>query len=255
FGRGNYVRLTEKTALTIAVLSHTAALLEITEGVAIVRLERYGSAWDRFEVDTPNSVLLLKQDGLYRINVRGDRDSEAIIHRGSAEVSSADGTFTVGEGQRLTVDTNPNGRLEIALDTSNDDWDRWSYDRDRNTDYTYTSSSPSYVVNYETNFNCFYGASELINYGSWSNLSNYGYCWIPRVSTGWAPYRYGQWHFIPRIGWTLLANEPWGWAPYHYGRWVNVNGFWAWAPGFYGNSYRYEHSYYQWRPALVGFFN
>src|SRR5215475_1458998 len=70
FGRGNYVRLSEKTALAITELSHTAALLEVTEGIAIVRLERFGSAWDRFEVDTPNSALVLSRDGLYRVNVR-----------------------------------------------------------------------------------------------------------------------------------------------------------------------------------------
>src|SRR5687767_389244 len=36
--RGNYIRLSEHTALTITELSHTAAQFEITEGTALIRL-------------------------------------------------------------------------------------------------------------------------------------------------------------------------------------------------------------------------
>jgi hypothetical protein len=256
FGRGNYVRLSEKTALTITELSDTAALLEVTEGIAIIRLEKYGSAWERFEVDTPNSALVLKQDGLYRVNVRGEDDSEVIIRRGTAEVFAEDGNFKVRDGQRLTIDTSPNGKLQIAIDNSNDEWDRWTYDRDRQADYIAVSSAPDYVRQYENDYQGFYGASDLTSYGFWTSYSSYGNCWVPRVSAGWAPYRSGQWIWIPRTGWTWLSNEPWGWAPYHYGRWVYLNNIgWAWAPGFHTNRYTYGRSYYQWRPALVSFFN
>ena len=256
FGRGNYVRLSEKTALTITELTHTAAVLDVTEGIALVRLERFGQAWDRFEIDTPNSALVLQQDGLYRINVRGDRESEIIIRRGLAEVACDDGDFKVRDGQRLTIDTRPQGRLEIAADTSNDDWDRWSYDRDQIISQTYTAPAPDYVTQYETDYHCFYGVSDLSNFGSWISYSGYGNCWVPRVSVGWAPYRTGQWLWIPRAGWTWLSREPWGWAPYHYGRWVFLNNIgWAWSPGINTRSYQYRHSYYQWRPALVAFFN
>ncbi|MEW6129438.1 MAG: DUF6600 domain-containing protein [Acidobacteriota bacterium] len=256
FGRGNYVRLSEQTALTITELSHTAALLEITEGIAIIRLERFGAAWNRFEVDTPNSALILQRDGIYRINVRGERDSEVIVRRGSAEVSTDDGDFRVRENQRLTIDTTPNGRLEIVADNSNDDWDRWSYDRDTTIATNYINTSPDYVSSYETNYNCFYGASDLAAYGFWTNVSSYGNCWVPRVASGWAPYRTGRWLWIPRTGWTWLSSEPWGWAPYHYGRWAYINNLgWAWVPGFHNRYYNYGHSYYQWRPALVSFYN
>ena len=255
-GRGNYVRLSEKTALTITELSHTAAILEVTEGIAIVRLERFGQAWDRFEVDTPNSALTLQQDGSYRINVRGDDESEIIIRRGAAEVACDDGNFKVRDGQRLMIDSRSNGKLQIVADNSNDDWDRWSYDRDQTIAQTYVAASPDYVTRYETDYNCFYGVSDLVNYGSWINYSSYGNCWVPRVAAGWAPYRSGQWLWIPRTGWTWLAREPWGWAPYHYGRWVHLNNIgWAWSPGINTRNYHYGHSHYQWRPALVSFFN
>lgn len=256
FGRGNYVRLSEKTALTIAELTAVAATLEVTEGVAIVRLERFGKVWDRFEVDTPNAALIFQQDGVYRVNVRGENESEIIIRRGGAEVAYDNGNFKVRDGQRLTIDTRPQGRIEIAADTSTDDWDRWSYDRDQTITQSYLATSPDYVAQYETDHQDFYGVSDLANYGSWISYASYGNCWVPRVGAGWAPYRAGQWLWVPRVGWTWLAREPWGWAPYHYGRWVHLTNIgWAWAPGINTRHYNFRRSYYQWRPALVSFFN
>jgi len=255
-GRGYYIRLSENTALTFTDLSHTAAQFEVTEGIALIRLERYGSAFERFEVDTPNAALLLQQDGFYRIDVRGEEASEVIVRNGLAEVTTSDGVFSLREGQRLLVDTGDNGRLEIVADSSRDAWDDWSHERDTTIDRGPLSFAPTYVNQQETDNHCFYGASELSSYGTWTNYGSYGYCWVPRVSSGWAPYRNGQWLWIPRAGWSWWSNEPWGWAPYHYGRWVYLNGLgWAWSPGIGSSYYRYGHSYYQWRPALVGFFN
>lgn len=255
-GRGNYIRISENTAFTIAELSDTAYQFEITEGIAIIRLERLQAAFGRFEVDTPNAALVLQQDGLYRVNVRGDEDSEVIVRRGAAEVSTLDGSFKVREGHKLLIDTSPTSRLEIALDDSRDDWDQWSYDRDVAIDRTSTSLSPDYVSTYETTYNSFYGVSDLSGYGTWTDDAAYGHCWRPRVDSSWAPYRDGQWLWVPATGWTWLAQEPWGWAPYHYGRWIYSQTLgWLWAPGF-GSRYRNNYySYYRWRPALVYFFD
>jgi hypothetical protein len=261
--RGSYIRLFENTALGVSDLSDTSAQFEVTEGIAIIRVERLDAAFKRFEVDTPNSALLLKSDGLYRINVRGDDDSEVIVRRGSAEVSTDDGNFRVREGHRLTVDTSQNGRLEIAVDTSNDDWDQWSYARDTAIDNDISNAAPDYVTSYETTYTNFYGVSDLSSYGSWFNHSDYGYCWRPRVGHDWVHYRDGQWLWIPAAGWTWHSRDRWGWAPYHYGRWVIIAGYgWSWVPGiaigrqqrapwFLTNSFRY----YRWRPALVRFYD
>ncbi len=263
-GRGNYIRLAEKTSLAITDLSDTAAQIEIAEGIAIVRIERLSALFKRFEVNTPNAALLLQEDGLYRINVGSEKDSEISVRKGFAEVSTTDGSFRVREGHRLVVDTNPGGRLEIAFDNSHDDWDQWNYDRDTSIASTSSSISPDYVNNYETTYDSFYGVSDLANYGTWTDIPNYGHCWRPRVSHDWVPYRDGQWIWIPRAGWTWLASERWGWAPYHYGRWALIAGYgWTWVPGFVGLyqtqrrgpwSYHNSH-YYRWRPALVYFFN
>jgi uncharacterized protein DUF6600/FecR-like protein len=255
--RGNYLRLSENTELTIAEFSDSVAQFEITEGTVIIRTERLASVFPRFEVDTPNSAVVLKQDGLYRIDIRGGNSSELIVRNGEAEASTDEGTFRVREGHRLAVDTSADGRVELAADANRDDWDKWNYDRDTTIASTNVALAPDYVTNYETDNNDFYGVSDLSSYGTWTNYSSYGQCWIPRVGSDWAPYRMGQWLWIPSAGWTWLSSEPWGWAPYHYGRWAFLPGLgWAWVPGF-GSSYpRYwGHRDYRWRPALVFFFN
>jgi hypothetical protein len=255
-GRGNYIRLSENTELTIAGLSDSSAQFEIAEGIAIIRVERISSAFGRFEVDTPNSAVVLQKDGLYRIDVRGEKESELIVRGGEAEVSTDEGSFRVREGHRLLVDTTTEGRLELAVDTTRDDWDQWSYDRDQTIARTSVDVAPASVVDYETTYNDFYGASDLSSYGTWTNYSSYGQCWIPRVGSDWAPYRLGQWIWIPSAGWTWLSSEPWGWAPYHYGRWSFLSGLgWAWIPGFGSYNSGYGYRDYHWRPALVYFFN
>jgi FecR protein len=255
-GRGSYIRLSESTELTIADLSDSAAQFEITEGRAIIRLERLATAFHRFEVDTPNTAVVIQQDGLYRVEVRSEKNSELIVRRGDAEASTEEGSFRVREGHRLLVDTTTGGKLELALDTTQDEWDQWSNDRDTTIAHTSADIAPDYVTNVETDNSDFYGVSDLSSYGTWTNYSSYGQCWIPRVGPDWAPYRSGQWLWIPATGWTWLSSEPWGWAPYHYGRWAYLSGLgWAWVPGF-GSPYGgYGYRDYHWRPALVFFFN
>jgi hypothetical protein len=255
-GRGNYIRLSESTELTIRELSASAAQFEITEGTAIIRIERLAAAFHRFEVDTPNTAVVVQQDGLYRFEVRGEKNSELIVRRGEAEVSTEEGSFRVREGRRLVIDTATGGRLELAVDTTSDTWDTWSHDRDTTIARTSADLAPDYVANYETTYNEFYGVSDLSSYGTWTNYSSYGHCWIPRVGSDWAPYRAGQWLWIPATGWTWLSSEPWGWAPYHYGRWSYLSGLgWAWIPGFGSPNRGYGYRDYHWRPALVFFFN
>jgi probable HAF family extracellular repeat protein len=75
--------------------------------------------------------------------------------------------------------------------------------------------------------------------GSWVEAGDYGYCFRPRVSGDWRPYRDGHWVWTDR-GWYWDSNEHFAWATYHYGRWINVGGTgWCWVPG------------HQWAPAWV----
>jgi hypothetical protein len=255
--RSNFVRLGEKTALTVADLSDSAAQLEITEGVAIIETSHLSGSFDRFEIDTPVAAVLIQQDGVYRIDVKGSGESEITVREGLAEVSTDDGDLKLRDGRRLLVG---NGIFEVANVASFDNWDLWNTDRDSVAQSSY-SSSPGYVSAYEDTYTTFYGADELAGCGTWTSVPSYGNCWVPRVAYGWAPYRFGEWVWIRGAGWCWRPNEPWGWAPYHYGRWQLIPGVgWAWIPGFrlqpgynpvfYSGGY----GYYRWRPALVYFY-
>ena len=252
-GRGSYVRLAENTEVTIADLNERIAQFEVTEGAVSVRVDRLAEGFDRFEVDTPGAAFLFKDDGLYRINIHSAESSEIIVRRGSAEATTVDGSLTVREGNKLISNSTGKGDLAIAADTSTDDWDRWTYDRDSAIDRA--APSPDFVPKYEAIYAGLFGVDDLARYGTWTNYPPYGDCWIPRVGPDWAPYREGQWIWAPAVGWTWIANEPWGWAPYHYGRWVYLAGLgWAWVPGF-GPQYSPRRSHFWWRPALVFIFN
>jgi probable HAF family extracellular repeat protein len=75
--------------------------------------------------------------------------------------------------------------------------------------------------------------------GSWVDVANYGYCFRPRVSRGWGPYRDGHW-ISTDYGWYWDSNESFAWATYHYGRWIDIRPTgWCWVPGN------------QWAPAWV----
>src|SRR5271165_1617808 len=75
--------------------------------------------------------------------------------------------------------------------------------------------------------------------GSWVDAGNYGYCFRPRESGDWRPYRDGHWVWTDH-GWYWDSNERFAWATYHYGRWVDIGGTgWCWVPGN------------QWAPAWV----
>jgi probable HAF family extracellular repeat protein len=90
----------------------------------------------------------------------------------------------------------------------------------------------------DTNYDVFYTKLSS-DEGNWVQAGNYGYCFRPRVSADWRPYRDGHWVWSDR-GWFWDSNERFGWATYHYGRWANIDGTgWCWIPGN------------QWAPAWV----
>jgi probable HAF family extracellular repeat protein len=90
----------------------------------------------------------------------------------------------------------------------------------------------------ETDYDVFYTRLSS-DEGSWVEAGDYGYCFRPRVSEDWRPYRDGHWVWTDR-GWYWDSNERFAWATYHYGRWVDIGGTgWCWVPGN------------QWAPAWV----
>jgi hypothetical protein len=92
----------------------------------------------------------------------------------------------------------------------------------------------------EVSLNFFY--DNLSPYGSWLEVSDYGYVFQPSLAVnnfGWRPYADGYWAYTD-LGWTWVSYEDFGWATYHYGRWTELTDYgWVWVPG------------YEWGPAWV----
>ncbi len=233
----NLIRLDGETEVTMENLGERNFRVQLFNG-RMTYSELKGGEAD-VDLETPHAAIRPHKNGRYEIETRVG-ETVIQVRKGEAEVFTSDGSQIVDKGRMLVVRDGPDGiQVRLSSDEPRGDWDHWNEDRDdRLSDvesYRYVSSS---VV----------GAGDLDGNGDWRYVSGYGYCWYPRVSVGWAPYRDGRWAWEPYYGWTWVGYEPWGWAPYHYGRWWNhpVYG-WGWYPGD-------RHYRQAWRPALVGFF-
>jgi hypothetical protein len=176
------------------------------------------------EVATPNLAFTIRQAGDYRIEVDSRADATTVsVRNGAAEV--------YGEGAAVTRRANDVARSygrdlrasEFYSLAPVDEFDRWSFDRDRRSERAISARyvSPEVI-----------GYADLDQYGSWDDAGGYGNAWFPRdVPREWAPYRYGHWSWIDPWGWTWVDDAPWGFAPFHYGRWAIFGARWGWVPG------------------------
>src|SRR5579862_2499217 len=235
----NILRLDQNAQATIATLENNRIQVQVSQGLAFYSVLR-GSQAD-VEIDTPNVSLHPTREGRYRVQVNSDGDSLVTVNDGEAQVSTSEGSTTVKRGQLITVrGTGTDAQYKVTEAPNVDEWDKWNRDRD---DTIYNATAYQKTNRYYT------GAGDLDAHGTWSEVPDYGQVWVPRVDSGWAPYRDGRWVWEPYWGWTWVSAEPWGWAPYHYGRWFLSGGAWAWWPGPIYPAYRPI-----WAPAYVSFF-
>ena len=236
----NILRLSDESTANVANLSRTQIQLQVGQGLVNYDVLR-GSEAD-VEIDTPNvAVRPQMSEGSYRIMVNSDGETIVDVRKGSAEISTPQGSTHVNNGQRITVLGNAdNAQFSISEAYSKDDWDKWNKDRDHTIE---NAESWHHTNHYYT------GSQDLDDYGHWSVVPDYGSVWFPSAGPGWAPYREGRWVYEPGYDWTWVSYEPWGWAPYHYGRWFDYGGRWGWWPGPVYQDYRPI-----WAPAYVSFF-
>ena len=101
-----------------------------------------------------------------------------------------------------------------------------------------------------------YFYSSLAPYGTWVDVSGYGWCWQPTIAVthnSWRPYMHGGRWLYSDVGWYWHSDYSWGWAPYHYGRWYCAPQVgWVWCPDYtWGPSWvtwRSYGSYCGWAP-------
>jgi hypothetical protein len=112
-----------------------------------------------------------------------------------------------------------------------------------------------YNENYGASYQDFYDG--LAPYGQWIYDQQFGYVWMPNVSSNFRPYYTNGYWAMTQFGNTWVSNYDWGWATFHYGRWTFDHYYgWLWIPGMEWApawvSWRSNYDYYGWAPMGPG---
>ncbi len=239
---GNILRLGANTLAGIANLTRSQIQIQLDRG--LIDYSVFQGTDAAVEIDTANVAIHPDQkDGVYRVEVNSEGETSVIVRKGSAQISTPQGSTQVDQGQMVIVrGVGDDTQYKMASAPSKDSWDSWNNDRDHMIrDARSWKNTNRYYV----------GSEDLDAYGRWETVPDYGPVWVPVAGPGWAPYRSGRWVWEPGWGWTWVSYEPWGWAPYHYGRWFVYNSSWVWWPG---PAYGYPRYRPVWAPAYVSFF-
>ncbi|HLK33516.1 MAG TPA: DUF6600 domain-containing protein, partial [Terriglobales bacterium] len=234
----NVLRLDANAYAKVTELNRSRIQVQVGNGLADYSVFKGAEA--EAEIDTPNLALHPLGEGVYRVQVNSNAETQVIVRKGEAEITTPQGSTRVQSGQMITVEGTNNPEYQTVSAPAKDDWDRWNSDRDS---LIRDAQSWRYTNRYYT------GSDDLDAYGHWVYVPDYGQVWTPVAGPGWAPYSSGRWVWEPYYGWTWVSYEPWGWAPYHYGRWFLYGGSWCWWPGPVYAAYRPL-----WAPAYVSFF-
>jgi hypothetical protein len=242
-GQRNYLRLDNDTQIDLVNLpgrDGDPTKLHVLAGSVFLRIYSLDRP-KNFEIHTPDGSFYVLTAGLYRIDVRENRETEFSVISGSAEAAGEEGAVSIEDGQRISA---ANGRFTSeagSLLARRDDFASWNESREAlyaRATTTGRSYLPAQYSDYE---------SELADNGSWVDEPEYGSVWVPRgVYSDWRPYSNGRWVWYPIIGWTWVSYDSWGWAPHHYGRWGWGAGLgWYWIP----------RDHWGWGPAWVNWWN
>jgi FecR protein len=245
FSGRNFARLNADTSLDVLAMSNDKTQVALREGSAVFDIGNLPSS-QLFEVATPCGAVDLTEQGLYQLEIDQNGNATATTLSGAAQVVGQGGTGKIGKGEVLTVPCQGAttgatlSRVEPrAAGALVDRYYRYRYPRTydgRYVNYDAYMADPFYYDPYQRFASYKYvsdyvpGIDDLDYYGDWVDVSNYGYCWRPRVDYGWAPYQAGYWSTDYPFGLTWISSEPWGYAPYHYGRWTFASNTWFWIP-------------------------
>jgi len=200
------IHLASNTGFSFLNLDDRTVQINLNSGAIDVRVRRLDRD-EVFEIDTPNQALTLFQPGQYRVEASEDGTYTVVnVRQGEAESTGNGQRYAIHAGQRMTLNGTQSLSAEVQQVGDPDEFDNWSYSRERRYDNLRSSQYCSRDV---------VGLEDLDDYGDWRSDSAYGNVWFPRVSAGWAPYHEGHWAWIDPWGWTWVDEDPWGYAPFH----------------------------------------
>ena len=200
---------------------------------------------DFYEVSAGDATLVPNGKSRFRLDLE-DNLLLVKVFKGSVEISSPQGSGTVGKGAMLELRPGTDPAFQITQGVTKDEWDEWVENRESHVEQVRNSGRAPGAGFYSNDAtSLLYGFADLASYGQWVVLPGYGSGWMPNVGGGWAPYTYGRWSWYPGYGYTWISSEPWGWMPYHFGQWMYQPGYgWCWIPTNLNS----------WSPALVNWY-
>lgn len=248
-GKGKYCRLDNNTKLDFLSMPKKGDdLIQIHIWAGNIYLSISSMKKEKnLEIHAPDISVYILDQGLYRMDVRENSETEIFVYKGMVEAAGESGSVLIKDSQRVEA---ANGQFTSKptqfFAVAEDSFDRWSESRDSEVR---KQLARSYLPNELEDFEY-----ELDAYGEWAYLPPYGYVWVPGgVDANWRPYYWGRWTWLPLSGWTWLSYDPWGWATCHYGRWqwsIGLGWYWIpttiWGPGWV--SWYWGYDYYGWAP-------
>src|SRR6202140_3618736 len=184
------IRLSGNTGFSFLNLDDRMAQIRLTEGTLDVRVRRLEQD-ETFEIDTPNLAFSILRPGNYKINVNEAGDTTVVsVRDGEGEVTGGGSAYTIHPRETGTFAGIDQLDADIqSFGNDDDDFDRWSRDRDRREDRSQSSRYVSSdVIGYE----------DLDDNGGWRPVPEYGSVWFPPTPiVGWAPFPYGHWGWVP----------------------------------------------------------
>lgn len=234
FDSGVIVRLAENSELEFSKLAfdHSGRVTALTLIQGSIEVTADTLHDETFSVDAPGMRVSLLHSARFRVDTT-QGDSWASVMKGDVQIATNSGETRLTTGHTMHIIGANADQASIELNAPLDDFDRWAAGRDQMIEQGY-SQALAYVEPFDPDYSDYtYGISDLTDYGYWSYLTGFGYCWQPYgVAAGWVPFYNGSWLYERRHRWTWVSNEPWGWLPYHTGHWINAGGKgWMWQPG------------------------
>lgn len=248
-GKANYIRLDNNTKIDFLKLPdkrNALTQIQIWAGnvyFSVKSLEKEKN----IEIHTPDVSVYLLADGLYRIDVRENGETEIFVFDGLVEAAGETSSVLIKDEQRLeAIDGHFTSRPSRFYAVAEDSFDRWSEYRDSQI---HKQLAKNYLPQELEDFEY-----ELDSYGDWAYVPPYGNVWVPGgIDPYWRPYYNGRWIWLSSCGWTWLPYEPWGWATFHFGRWhwsLGLGWYWipttVWGPGWV--SWYWGYDYLGWAP-------
>jgi len=133
FGKGKYIRLDNETKIdfiNLPKLGNDLIQIRIWSGHVYFRVNSLNRE-KSLEIHTPDVSIYILDEGLYRIDVKENQETELLVFKGLIEAAGESGSVLIKEAQKLVaIEGHFTSRPIRFHANSEDSFDRWNNDRD-----------------------------------------------------------------------------------------------------------------------------